>query len=188
LPLLVGVIVAASITIIFGVRLFSDHLQMEWIASGQVSQFTTVMILLSCLMVLGLTNIVKEQVLWTLLGGIGGYVLARGVGRAASRSALIAQTTLSGAMASRGTSPDTTAPRNARVGPLAPSSQIDTPSFPKPFVSVELLLTFWVIEFESGRSPSRPRRPGGLSRRRTYRCAATDWTSRWNGTSTQHTR
>lgn len=45
----------------------------------------TVMILLSVIMALGLAGILKENTLGTLLGGIAGYVLAQGVGRAAAR-------------------------------------------------------------------------------------------------------
>ena len=88
LPWLILIIAGASIAIILVVRLFAPELQMEWIASGQVIQFTTVMILLSALMALGLTGILKEQVLGTLLGGIAGYVLAQGVGRATARATL----------------------------------------------------------------------------------------------------
>jgi hypothetical protein len=88
LPMLILIIAGASIAIILVVRLFPVELQMEWIASGQVIQFTTVMILLSALMALGLTGILKEQVLGTLLGGIAGYVLAQGVGRATARATL----------------------------------------------------------------------------------------------------
>jgi membrane protein YqaA with SNARE-associated domain len=43
------------------------------------------MILLSVIMALGLAGILKENTLGTLLGGIAGYVLAQGVGRAAAR-------------------------------------------------------------------------------------------------------
>jgi membrane protein YqaA with SNARE-associated domain len=43
------------------------------------------MFLLSVVLALGLAEILKENTLGTLLGGIGGYVLAQGVGRAAAR-------------------------------------------------------------------------------------------------------
>jgi hypothetical protein len=74
-----------SIATILTVKLFSSELQMEWVTSGQVIQFVTVMILLSVVMALGLSGILHENTLGTLLGGIAGYVLAQGVGRAAAR-------------------------------------------------------------------------------------------------------
>jgi len=74
-----------SIGTILIIKLFSPELQMEWVTSGQVIQFVTVMILLSVIMALGLSGILHENTLGTLLGGIAGYVLAQGVGRAAAR-------------------------------------------------------------------------------------------------------
>lgn len=74
-----------SIGAILAVKLFPEAIQIEWVASGQVIQFVTVMILLSVIMALGLAGIFKENTLGTLLGGIAGYVLAQGVGRAAAR-------------------------------------------------------------------------------------------------------
>jgi membrane protein YqaA with SNARE-associated domain len=83
---------------------------MEWVASGQVIQFTTVMILLSALMALGLTQILTEQTLGTLLGGLAGYVLAQGVGRATARATLNATNAANAANAqsSRQPAPTTT--------------------------------------------------------------------------------
>lgn len=83
--LVILVIGAFSIGAILAVKLFVEQIQMEWVASGQVIQFVTVMVLLSAVMALGLANILKENTLGTLLGGIAGYVLAQGVGRAAAR-------------------------------------------------------------------------------------------------------
>jgi hypothetical protein len=74
-----------SLATIFCLKFFDKELQIEWVVSGQVIQFVTVMILLSVIMVLGLSNILKENTLGTLLGGIAGYVLSQGVGRAAAR-------------------------------------------------------------------------------------------------------
>lgn len=74
-----------SVGTILAVKLFTPDIQLEWVASGQVIQFVTVMILLSVVMALGLAGILKENTLGTLLGGIAGYVLAQGVGRAAAR-------------------------------------------------------------------------------------------------------
>jgi hypothetical protein len=74
-----------SVLAIYAVKSFDPAIQMEWVASGQVIQFVTVMVLLSAVMALGLANVLKENTLGTLLGGIAGYVLAQGVGRAAAR-------------------------------------------------------------------------------------------------------
>jgi len=87
LPVIVGLIGAASVIAMVMVRLFPSAIQMEWVASGQVIQFVTVMILLNAIMALGLSNILHENTLGTLLGGIAGYILAQGVGRAAAREA-----------------------------------------------------------------------------------------------------
>ena len=73
-----------SIGTIFVIKLFTPELQIEWVSSGQVIQFVTVMILLTVIMALGLASILKENTLGTLLGGIAGYVLSQGVGRAAA--------------------------------------------------------------------------------------------------------
>ena len=45
------------------------------------------MVLLIIICVLGISEILKENTLGTLLGGIGGYVLSQGVGRAARHEA-----------------------------------------------------------------------------------------------------
>jgi hypothetical protein len=85
--IIMAVICVFSLSTIISVKLFDPLLQMEWIASGQVIQFVTVMILLSAIMALGLSGILKENTLGTLLGGVAGYVLAQGIGRAAVREA-----------------------------------------------------------------------------------------------------
>ena len=82
---MIVVIGVFSIGAILAVKVFSESIQVEWVASGQVIQFVTVMILLSVIMALGLAEILKENTLGTLLGGVAGYVLAQGVGRAAAR-------------------------------------------------------------------------------------------------------
>lgn len=81
--LLIGMLSLASIA---GIKLFSENLQVEWVTSGQVIQFVTVMILLSVVMALGIASVLKEQTLGTLLGGIAGYVLSQGVGRAVAQA------------------------------------------------------------------------------------------------------
>jgi uncharacterized protein YlxW (UPF0749 family) len=84
--IIIGVIGLLSIGTIFVIKLFEPELQQQWVASGQVIQFVTVMILLSVIMALGLASILKENTLGTLLGGIAGYVLSQGVGRAAAQA------------------------------------------------------------------------------------------------------
>ena len=68
-------------------RVFSERVALEWVSSGQVIQFVTVTILLSVILALGLSGVIAEETLGTLLGGIGGYVLSQGVGRAAAHNA-----------------------------------------------------------------------------------------------------
>jgi hypothetical protein len=81
----------ACVATILGIGfVFIENIQMEWVASGQVIQFVTVMILLIVILTLGLSQFLKETVLGTLLGGIGGYVLAQGVGRATARDVRVA--------------------------------------------------------------------------------------------------
>ena len=74
-----------SLGAIYLVKQFDLELQVEWVASGQVIQFVTVMVLLSVVMALGLSEILKEESLGTLLGAVAGYVLSQGVGRAVAR-------------------------------------------------------------------------------------------------------
>ena len=88
LYLMILVIGGLSILAIATVRWFPESVMLEWVESGQVIQFVTVMILLSAIMALGLTGLLTENTLGTLLGGIGGYVLSQGVGRTAARRAL----------------------------------------------------------------------------------------------------
>jgi hypothetical protein len=84
--IIIGVIGLLSIGTIFVIKQFTPDIQQQWVASGQVIQFVTVMILLSVIMALGLASILKENTLGTLLGGIAGYVLSQGVGRAAAQA------------------------------------------------------------------------------------------------------
>jgi hypothetical protein len=84
--IIIGVIGLLSIGTIFTIKQFTPDIQQQWVASGQVIQFVTVMILLSVIMALGLASILKENTLGTLLGGIAGYVLSQGVGRAAAQA------------------------------------------------------------------------------------------------------
>jgi hypothetical protein len=84
LIIVVGVCLFAWL-IFRGVTLFPEKLQSELIISGQLIQFPIVMILLVVVVVLGLSSILDDKTLGTLLGGIAGYVLSQGIGRAASR-------------------------------------------------------------------------------------------------------
>jgi hypothetical protein len=83
----IAVIGLFGIVTILAVKLFDLKLQLEWVATGQVIQFVTVMILLSVLMALGLSGVLEQNTLGTLLGSVAGHVLAQGVGRAAAREA-----------------------------------------------------------------------------------------------------
>ncbi len=83
LILIIGLLSLASV---LSVKYFSEEIQKEWVNSGQVIQFVTVMLLLSVILVLGLAGILKEETLGTLLGGVGGYVLSQGVGRAVAQA------------------------------------------------------------------------------------------------------
>ena len=82
--LIILVIGLLSVGTIVAIRFFPQDIQVEWVSSGQVIQFVTVMILLTVIMALGLAGILKENTLGTLLGGLGGYVLSQGVGKAAA--------------------------------------------------------------------------------------------------------
>ena len=88
LYLIISIIGGLSILTIAVIKIFPDDVVREWVESGQVIQFVTVMILLSVIMALGLANLLDGQTLGALLGGIGGYVLSQGVGRSAARSAM----------------------------------------------------------------------------------------------------
>jgi hypothetical protein len=69
------------------VKVFSPDIQLELVASGQIIQFPTVVILLVVLVILGLSEKIADTTLSALLGGIAGYVLSQGVGRATAREA-----------------------------------------------------------------------------------------------------
>jgi hypothetical protein len=77
-----------SIAIMLVVRQFPEGLQAEWVTSGQVTQFVTVVVLLVTLIALGAATILHEETLGTLLGAIAGYVLSQGVGRSAAQEAI----------------------------------------------------------------------------------------------------
>lgn len=84
---LVMILGVLSVMVMFIIRTFERDVQTEWVASGQVIQFMTVLIILITILALGITGVLKENTLGTLLGGIGGYVLSQGIGRAAARTA-----------------------------------------------------------------------------------------------------
>lgn len=87
LPWLVLALCGLGFVLILAIRFFDSEVQLEWVASGQVIQFVTVLNLLIIILCLGIVGYLKENTLGTLLGGISGYVLSQGVGRAASRAA-----------------------------------------------------------------------------------------------------
>ncbi|MEQ8927065.1 MAG: hypothetical protein RLO81_14695 [Fulvivirga sp.] len=80
LYIMILIIGLLSVLAIGLVRLFPEKVMLEWVVSGQVIQFVTIMILLSAIMALGLSGLVTENTLGTLLGGIAGYVLSQGIG------------------------------------------------------------------------------------------------------------
>ena len=87
LPWYIGIFCVFGLALIAMVRLFEVDVQMEWVASGQVIQFATVMVLLIVIAALAIAKILSENTLGTLLGGVAGYVLSQGVGRAVARAA-----------------------------------------------------------------------------------------------------
>lgn len=86
LYLMILIIGGLSILAIITIRAFPPVVMLEWVVSGQVIQFVTVMVLLSAIMALGLSDQITENTLGTLLGGIAGYVLSQGVGKVIPRT------------------------------------------------------------------------------------------------------
>ncbi|MGO7605531.1 hypothetical protein ACC718_19690 [Rhizobium ruizarguesonis] len=123
LPYILGVLGVSCICAIATIKLFDSQIQMEWVVSGQVIQFVTVMVLLSVITALGLSNILKENTLGTLLGGIAGYVLAQGVGRATARD-------VSRMVGSQAHFTPTTQTNDARKSPPPPNPPPDHPPSP----------------------------------------------------------
>ncbi|HKT35786.1 MAG TPA: hypothetical protein VJR03_13250 [Nitrospira sp.] len=86
LPTIILIFCGFALCVIGVVRLFDASVQMEWVASGQVIQFASVMVLLIIVSTLSILQKIDGQTVGTLLGGIAGYVLSQGVGRAAARA------------------------------------------------------------------------------------------------------
>ena len=80
------------------------------------------MILLSVIMALGLASILKENTLGTLLGGIAGYVLSQGVGRAAAQA--VKEGILKGAQAATAAPPPTLSAITPNTGPAAGGTHV----------------------------------------------------------------
>lgn len=120
LGVLVLILGGLCVATILGIKLFDPTLQMEWVASGQVIQFVTVMILLIVILALGLSSILHENTLGTLLGGIAGYVLAQGVGRSAARDVARNTTGTAGPPGLPGPPGPPAAPGAPPVAPHAP--------------------------------------------------------------------
>ena len=91
LPWIVLVFCLFGLSVIAVIWIFSESVQMEWVASGQVIQFASVMVLLIVVASLGILKILDKEGIGTLLGAIAGYVLSQGVGRAAARAATSGQ-------------------------------------------------------------------------------------------------
>ena len=85
LPVLIAFLGVFSLSIMVMVRRFTPDIQREWVQSGQVIQFMTVTVIVIAVLSLGLAEKLSPENLGTLLGTIGGYVLAQGIGRSASR-------------------------------------------------------------------------------------------------------
>ena len=75
-------LVIFCLAMVVGIRIYKTPEQREWIKSGQVIQAMTVIVLLFAVLALGLSKVLSENTLGTLLGGIAGYVLSQGVGKA----------------------------------------------------------------------------------------------------------
>jgi hypothetical protein len=87
LPYLVIILGAFGVGMLGLVKFFGPEIQLELVTSGQIIQFPTVVILLVVLVILGMSDKINDNTLSALLGGIAGYVLSQGVGRASERAA-----------------------------------------------------------------------------------------------------
>lgn len=88
IPWLMLIIFGVGAATLAGVKLFAPGIQQELIASGQIVQFVTILILLGVILSLGLAQRLQAETLGTLLGGLAGYVLSQGVGRQAQQQVL----------------------------------------------------------------------------------------------------
>jgi hypothetical protein len=88
IPWLMLIIFGVGGVTLAGVKIFSEDVQRELIASGQIVQFVTILILLGVILALGLAQRLAAETLGTLLGGLAGYVLSQGVGRQAQQQVL----------------------------------------------------------------------------------------------------
>jgi hypothetical protein len=86
-PYLVGIVCLFAVLMFYGLTKYDKNLQMELVTSGQMIQFPTVMILLVIIVALAIPKTISENTVSALLGGIAGYVLSQGVGRAVAREA-----------------------------------------------------------------------------------------------------
>jgi hypothetical protein len=74
LPWIIAAFCLFALLIFILLMKFPEKPQMELIASGQVIQFATVMVLLIVVCILGMAKFITDSTLGTLLGGISGYV------------------------------------------------------------------------------------------------------------------
>ena len=102
LPYIVAIFCGFGLLVIAVIKIFDQPVQMEWVASGQVIQFASVMVLLIIVASLGILHILEKEGIGTLLGAIAGYVLSQGVGRAAARAATREQSVPQGKDRSQG--------------------------------------------------------------------------------------
>ncbi|MBO9713998.1 hypothetical protein [Sphingomonas sp.] len=87
LPWVVAAICLFCLAIMYVVKQFETEIQIEWVSTGQATQFVTIILLLSVITMLAVNDRIGENTLGTLLGGVAGYVLAQGVGRSTARQA-----------------------------------------------------------------------------------------------------
>ncbi len=88
MPWILVIIFTLGMAMMFGLKLFSPHIQSELVSSGQLLQFVTILILFGALLALGLADKLQEQTLGALLGGLAGYVLSQGIGQRVRQSTL----------------------------------------------------------------------------------------------------
>lgn len=79
MPWILLIIFGAGGLLLLSTKLFTAEVQTELVASGQMVQFVTILILFGAILALGLADKLQEQTLAALLGGMAGYVLSQGI-------------------------------------------------------------------------------------------------------------
>jgi hypothetical protein len=78
---IISLFVGSVCVIVLLISFFKESIQSEWVASGQVIQFSTATLLLIVIFALALSGKLSSETTATLLGAVGGYVLSQGVGK-----------------------------------------------------------------------------------------------------------